>query len=91
MQALTTRRYFIASSVVFAAEAGCVSADETFGAANAPRFEFGPDGTFTFLHFTDLHLNPNGRKLHPSVERAPEKCPVCDHPKAYFQLESDNF
>ena len=24
-------------------------------------------------------------------ERAPEKCPVCDHPKAYFQLESDNF
>ena len=24
-------------------------------------------------------------------ERAPEKCPVCDHPKAYFQLEEDNF
>ena len=24
-------------------------------------------------------------------ERAPEKCPVCDHPKAYFQLEADNF
>ena len=22
---------------------------------------------------------------------APEKCPVCDHPKAYFQLEADNF
>ena len=24
-------------------------------------------------------------------ETAPEKCPVCDHPKAYFQLEQDNF
>jgi rubrerythrin len=24
-------------------------------------------------------------------ESAPEKCPVCDHPKAYFQLEADNF
>ena len=22
---------------------------------------------------------------------APEKCPVCDHPRAYFQLEADNF
>ncbi len=22
---------------------------------------------------------------------APEKCPVCDHPKAYFQLEMNNF
>ena len=25
-----------------------------------------------------------------SVE-APEKCPVCDHPRAYFQLEADNY
>ena len=25
------------------------------------------------------------------AESAPEKCPVCDHPKAYFQLEQDNF
>ena len=24
-------------------------------------------------------------------ETAPEKCPVCDHPRAYFQLEQDNF
>ena len=24
-------------------------------------------------------------------EKAPEKCPVCDHPKAYFQLEANNF
>ena len=24
-------------------------------------------------------------------DSAPEKCPVCDHPKAYFQLEQDNF
>ena len=24
-------------------------------------------------------------------EQAPEKCPVCDHPKAYFQLEQANF
>ena len=24
-------------------------------------------------------------------EKAPEKCPVCDHPKAYFQLEQSNF
>ena len=24
-------------------------------------------------------------------ETAPEKCPVCDHPKAYFQLEENNF
>lgn len=24
-------------------------------------------------------------------EKAPEKCPVCDHPKAYFQLEAANF
>ena len=24
-------------------------------------------------------------------EEAPEKCPVCDHPKAYFQLMQDNF
>ena len=69
MQALTTRRSFIASSVAFAAAAGCVSTDEMLGAANAPRFEFGPDGTFTFFHFTDLHLNPNGRKLHPRIER----------------------
>lgn len=22
---------------------------------------------------------------------APEKCPVCDHPKAYFQIKSENF
>ena len=22
---------------------------------------------------------------------APEKCPVCDHPRAYFQLEADNY
>ena len=22
---------------------------------------------------------------------APEKCPVCDHPRAYFQLQADNF
>jgi rubrerythrin len=22
---------------------------------------------------------------------APEKCPVCDHPKAYFQIKADNF
>ena len=69
MQAITTRRSFIASSVAFAAAAGCVSTDEKLGAANAPSFEFGPDGTFTFFHLTDLHLNPNGRKLHPSVER----------------------
>ena len=25
------------------------------------------------------------------AESAPEKCPVCDHPKAYFQLEENNF
>ena len=24
-------------------------------------------------------------------ESAPEACPVCDHPKAFFQLEQDNF
>ena len=24
-------------------------------------------------------------------EHAPEKCPVCDHPKAYFQLEQANY
>lgn len=24
-------------------------------------------------------------------ESAPEKCPVCDHPKAYFQLAQENF
>ncbi len=24
-------------------------------------------------------------------KRAPEKCPVCAHPKAYFELVSDNF
>ncbi len=24
-------------------------------------------------------------------EKAPEKCPVCDHPKAYFQLQANNF
>ena len=24
-------------------------------------------------------------------ESAPEKCPVCDHPRAYFQLEQNNF
>ena len=22
---------------------------------------------------------------------APEKCPVCEHPKAYFQLQSKNY
>ena len=25
------------------------------------------------------------------AEKAPEVCPVCDHPRAYFQLEQDNF
>ncbi len=25
------------------------------------------------------------------AESAPEKCPVCDHPRAYFQLEQSNF
>ena len=25
------------------------------------------------------------------AEEAPEICPVCDHPRAYFQLEADNF
>ena len=25
------------------------------------------------------------------AEGAPEKCPVCDHPRAYFQLEQGNF
>ena len=24
-------------------------------------------------------------------EQAPETCPVCDHPKAYFQLEQANY
>ena len=24
-------------------------------------------------------------------EEAPEKCPVCDHPKAYFQIEPENY
>ena len=24
-------------------------------------------------------------------KKAPEKCPVCAHPQAYFQLEADNF
>ena len=24
-------------------------------------------------------------------EKAPEKCPVCDHPKAYFQIEAQNY
>jgi len=24
-------------------------------------------------------------------EAAPESCPCCDHPKAYFELEADNF
>ena len=24
-------------------------------------------------------------------EAAPDKCPVCDHPRAYFQLQEDNF
>ena len=24
-------------------------------------------------------------------EKAPEVCPVCDHPQAYFQLEQNNF
>ena len=25
------------------------------------------------------------------AEKAPEKCPVCDHPKAYFQIEPENY
>jgi len=25
------------------------------------------------------------------AKNAPEKCPVCDHPKAYFQIKSSNF
>ena len=53
---MITRRSFIASSAAFAA-AGCASFGDNGGAANAPRFEFGPDGKFTFLHLTDLHLN----------------------------------
>ena len=24
-------------------------------------------------------------------KQAPEKCPVCDHPKAYFQIEPENY
>ena len=63
-----TRRSFIASSAAFAA-AGCASLGEAGGAADAPRLEFGKDGAFTFLQLTDLHLKPNGRVLHPRVER----------------------
>lgn len=25
------------------------------------------------------------------AEAAPEKCPVCDHAKAYFQIKAENF
>jgi rubrerythrin len=25
------------------------------------------------------------------AEAAPDKCPVCAHPKAYFQLQANNF
>lgn len=28
--------------------------------------------------------------IHYGTE-APEKCPVCDHPKAYFQIKADNY
>ena len=24
-------------------------------------------------------------------KKAPEKCPVCDHPKAYFQKKAENY
>ena len=63
-----TRRSFIASSAALAV-AGCASPDAAGGAADAPRLEFGRDGAFTFLQLTDLHLRPNGRRLHPRVER----------------------
>ena len=63
-----TRRSFIASSAALAV-AGCASPDAAGGAADTPRLEFGRDGAFTFLQLTDLHLRPNGRRLHPRVER----------------------
>ena len=28
--------------------------------------------------------------IHVAV-KAPEKCPVCDHPKAYFELKAENY
>jgi hypothetical protein len=34
-----------------------------------PLFRFDADGKFTFLHFSDLHLHANGRKLHEYSER----------------------
>ena len=85
---MITRRSFIASSAAFAA-AGCASFGDNGGAANAPRFEFGPDGKFTFLHLTDLHLNPNGRRLHPRVERV-LRAAFAKHAPSLLVLTGDN-
>ena len=83
-----TRRSFIASSAAFAA-AGCASIGDAGGAADAPRFEFGKDGAFTFLQLTDLHLKPNGRALHPRVERV-LRAAFAKHAPSLLVLTGDN-
>lgn len=32
-----------------------------------------------------------GSKTEQNLMTAPELCPVCAHPKAYFQVESQNY
>lgn len=61
-----SRRGFLAGAAAFTAGRSLLSA--TDAAAHPPRFAFGADGVFTFLQISDLHLKPNGGKLHPRVE-----------------------
>ena len=40
---------------------------------------------------SDFYYSGDKENPEPRYVPAPEKCPVCDHPKAYFQLQADNF
>ncbi len=57
--------------------------------SKGPRFEFGNDGVFRLMQIADLHLKPNGRKLHPRAERVMRKAFVKHHP-SLIVLTGDN-
>ncbi len=63
-----SRRNFISGAAALAAMSGFTDA-KADGYAKGPRFEFGKDDLFRLMQITDLHLRPNGRKLHPRAVR----------------------
>lgn len=48
------------------------------------------DGTVFKKNEKSVWICRNCGHIHDAIE-APEKCPVCDHPKAYFQLRVINY